>query len=192
MKNKILIIAWILLFQFFGSWSSIIAGCSDSALSNLTEIRDTSMILPKIESYYLIENDSIKLLPFEVEVVLTPKARQKIIESKETIIVHVSISGVPIPALAARLLSEDGRFHVASGRKEIEYNQIARFDNIKFPRKYYNALEKKDVDVSIFLYTGRKSSKMNLLSCRRPISEKVSKVVNQRLPLNARLIFGDD
>lgn len=190
--TRLLLFLWVPLLHLSGSWNSIIAGCSDSALSNFTEIRDTSVVLPKIESYYLIENDSIKLLPFEVEVVLTPKARQKIIESKETIIVDVSISGVPIPALAARLLSEDGRFYVATARKEIEYNQIARFDNIKFPRKYYNALEKKDVDVSIFLYTGRKSSKMNLLSTRRPISEKVSKVVNQRLPLNARLIFGDD
>lgn len=190
--TKLLLFLWVPLLHLSGSWNCNVAGCSDSALSNFTEIRDTSVSLPKIEPYYLIENDSIKLLPFEVEVVLTPKARQKIIESKETIIVDISISGVPIPALAARLLSEDGEFHVASVRKEIEYNQIARFDNIKFPRKYYNALEKKDVDVSIFLYTGRKSSKMNLLSTRRPISEKVSKVVNQRLPLNARLIFGDD
>lgn len=190
--TRLLLFLWVPLLQLYGSWECNVADWSDSAVSDLMEIRDTIVNLPKIESFYVVENDSIKLLPFEVEVVLTPKARQKIIESKETIIVDVSILGVPIPALAARLLSEDGEFHVASVRKEIEYNQIARFDNIKFPRKYYNALEKKDVDVSISLYTGRKSSKMNLLSCRRPISEKVSKVVNQRLILNARLIWGDD
>jgi hypothetical protein len=46
-------------------------------------------------SYFKIDKDSITVLPFEIAITLSPKAKQKIINRKETIIINVSLTGSP-------------------------------------------------------------------------------------------------
>lgn len=140
------------------------------------------------DGYLKIDKDSVTVLPFEIEVVLSTKAKNKIVNSKETIIVNVSLTGTPKDST---LLAEDGQFYVATLEKEISYGQPAKFDNIKFPRKTFDQLTDKDVHVSAFVYSGRKSSPDNLLNCSI-VADDLSKVANKKLTITGKLIYGDD
>lgn len=138
--------------------------------------------------YLKIDKDSVTLLPFEIDVVLSHKAKSRIINYKETIIVSISLTGTPKDST---LLAEDGQFYVATLEKEISYGQTARFDSIKFLRKNFDQLIDKDVYVTAFVYSGRKSSPDNLLNCSI-IADDLSKVVNKKLAITGKLIYGDD
>ncbi|WP_320054452.1 hypothetical protein [uncultured Acetobacteroides sp.] len=140
---------------------------------------------------YIVGNDSVAIRPFEITVSLSPKARAKIVGNKETIFVDVSITGEHKPTTPAKLIAEDGQFYVASVRKEIRYGQVARFDSIKMSRYIYNELLNKDADVTVNVYSGRKSSEDNLLNSEL-LSEKISKVVNRKSTIKSKLIYGDD
>jgi hypothetical protein len=138
-------------------------------------------------SYFMFDKDSVTVLPFEIEVNLNPKAKDKIIDSKETIIINVSLTGTPKDT---SLYSEDGQFYVASAEKEITYGEVAKFDNIKFSKKMFDQLTDKDVYLTAFVYSGRKSSPNNLLDCNI-IADSVSDVVNKKFTITGKLI-GDD
>lgn len=137
-------------------------------------------------AYFKFDKDSVIVLPFEIEVSLNPKAKDKIINSKETIIINVSMTGTPKDTT---LYSEDGQFHVASA-KEIDYGQVAKFDNIKFSKKIFDQLTDKNVYVNSFVYSGRKSSPNNLLDCNI-IADSISNIVNKKFTITGKLI-GDN
>jgi hypothetical protein len=156
--------------------------------------KDTSIVFTKHAGisdtvrYFKIDKDSITVLPFEIGISLSPKAKDKIIHNKETIIVNVSLTGSPKDST---LRSRDGNFYVAWAEQEITYGQFARFDHIKFSRKVYDQLTDKDVNINVFFYSGRKSSKDNLLDGDL-LSDRISNVVNKQFTLKGRLIYGDD
>ena len=81
--------------------------------------------------------------------------------------------------------------YVGSAKKEISYGQIARFDHIKFPKKLYDQLTDKNVDLTVNVYSGRKSSQDNLIIVDF-LSGKVSKIINKHFTLKGKLIYGDD
>jgi hypothetical protein len=68
-------------------------------LSCTTNEKQVKSELPKdtasTASYFKIDKDSITVLPFEIAITLSPKAKNKIIDSKETIIVNVSLTSSP-------------------------------------------------------------------------------------------------
>ncbi len=173
--------------------------CSNSdrqKKDDLTKDTTTSSVIPKLKgsdtlahiSYLKLDKDSVAVLPFEIEVSLSPKAKDKIINSNETMIINVSLTGTPKDTT---LFSEDGQFYVASSEKEITYGQLAKFDNIKFSKKIFDQLTDKDVYVTAFVYSGRKSSPDNLLNCNI-VSDSISDVVNKRFTITGKLIHGDD
>ncbi len=155
--------------------SSLIAQHKDSGIINT-------------DSYFKFTKDSITVLPFEIAIVLSPKAKDKIINSKETIIVNVSLTGTPKDTT---LYSEDGQFYVASSEKEITYGHVAKFDNITFSKKIFDQLTDKDVYINVYFYSGRKSSKDNLLNGDL-LSDRISNVVTKRFELKGKLIYGDN
>ena len=155
---------------------------------NPTSIKHTGSDTINRVSYFTFDKDSVTVLPFDIGIVLSLKAKAKIVSSKETIIVNVSLTGTP---KNKKLIAEDGDFYVASAEKEITYGQIARFNDIKFSRKMYDQLTDKDVSVNVFFYSGRKSSKDNLLS-GNILSNKISNIVRKKFELTGKLIYGDD
>lgn len=177
---------------------TLISSCSNNDRQNDGALHSdtTSNIIPKPDNYdtlthvaYLkFDKDSVIILPFEIEVSLSPKAKDKIISSKETIIINVSLTGTPKDTT---LFSEDGQFYVASAEKEITYGQVARFDNIKFSKKMFDQLTDKDVYLNAFAYSGRKSSPNNLLNCDI-VADSISKIVNKRFTIIGKLIYSDD
>ena len=178
--------------------SSTASGSSSDSQKNVPslsrkESRDShhanqSKIEQKGMEYFRVENDSMILLPFEIEVNLSPKARKRILGYNETIIITVTLSGTPRDE---RLRAEDGSFDVASAEKEIAGEQIVRFEHIKFPVGVFNQLLQKDVEVFVYFYSGRKSSPNNLLSSDI-LSDKASNIVQKRFKLDGKLISEDD
>jgi hypothetical protein len=137
-----------------------------------------------------MEGDSVAILPFEIKVSLSPKARDRMTKGGETIIVFVFFEGRPKDSSKAKF-EEDGSFFVASSRREIQYGQVARFDSIKFSKAIYDQLADKDIDVDVNVVSGRKSDQNNLLNCD-PMFDKISNVVNRQFIINGTLIYGDD
>jgi hypothetical protein len=183
----------LLLFAY-----SIILSCTNTEQQvKTTESKDSSTALSQNKDinnqtssdYFIVDKDSITILPFEIEVSLSPKAIERI-KGKETIMVSVDFTGIPKDSSKANI-SEDGIFYVATDTKEIQYGQVARFENIKFPRDIYDNLLDKDIELGVNIYSGRKSSPDNLLNCS-PLFEKISKVVNQKFTVDGKLIYGDD
>ena len=172
--------------------TAFLLSCSNSDRQKETHLnKDTTSVTiikpaPAISdtSYFKFDKDSVTVLPFEIEVILNPKAKKKIIDSKETIMIDVSLTGIPKDTT---LNSEDGQFYVASSEKEITYGHVARFDHIKFSRKVFDQLTNKDLYVNAFVFSGRKSSPDNLLDCGI-IADSVSNVVNKKLTITGKLI----
>jgi hypothetical protein len=177
---------------------SLFSCANNDKQKNANSAKDTSDVVSNIKSavsptndnYFNIAEDSITILPFEIEVVLSPKAEERITKGKETIIVDVFFTGTPKDSSLAEL-EEDGSFFVASAKKEILYGQVAKFDKIKFSKKIYNQLTDKDIDLGVNVYSGRKSSQDNLLN-GDALFDKVSNVVNKRFTLKCKLIYGDN
>lgn len=160
-----------------------------AAKDSLASKPDTAASLPKL-GIYLQEEDSLLVPPFEINITLSPKAQEKISKSNETIIVDVFLQGEPANPKKAHL-EEDGSFFVGDAKKEIRPGQAAVFNDLKFPKKIYDQLADKDVDLTVNVYTGRKSSPDNLITGDM-LSEKVSKVMNKHFTLHHKLIYGDD
>ena len=144
---------------------------------------------PKIE-LYMLDGDSVLVPPFEIEVPLSPKAKERIVSKNETIIIAIFLEGKPKDPATAHF-EEDGSFFVGSATREISYGQTARFDNLKFPKKIYDQLADKDVDLTVNIYTGRKTSPDNLITGDF-LSDKISKIINRKFSLKQKLIYGDN
>jgi hypothetical protein len=140
----------------------------------------------KTGEIYFFEKDSVRVAPFEIEISLNEKAKERITGSNETIIVDIFFTGEPIDSSKVEF-EEDGSFYVASAKKEITYGQIASFNDIKFPKALYDQLVDKDVLFNINVYSGRKSSPDNLLDVTF-LSGKLSSLVNKRSKLDGKLI----
>jgi hypothetical protein len=165
------------------------ASNQDTSVLNTTLAKPETVPSTKL-GYYTLEGDSVVVPPFEIEISLSKKAEERIIGSNETIIVDVLLEGTPKDSSAVQL-EEKGSFYVGSTKREISYGQIARFDDLKFPKEKYDQLSDKDVDLIVNVYSGRKSSTDNLLHCDF-LGDKISNVINKRFTLNGKLIFGDD
>jgi hypothetical protein len=152
--------------------------------------KKTDSAQPKKVDFYTLEGDSLLVPPFEIEISLSPKARKRIVDGHESIVVAVFLSGTPKDSSRAQL-EDDGSFYVSDASKEISYGETAKFDRIKFPRKIYDQLADKDPDLTVNVYTGRKSSKYNLIHSDL-LADKLSKIINKRFTLQAKLIKGDD
>jgi hypothetical protein len=158
----------------------------DSTSQNAT---DTGSKASVAGEYFQIGRDSITILPFEIGISLSAKAQEKLKRGHETIIVSVFLTGKPKDSSAVTL-SEDGSFNVASAQKEISYGQTARFDGIKFPKKIYDELADKDIDLGVNVYSGRRTFRDNILDCD-DLFDKISHVVNRKFILKGKLIYGD-
>ncbi len=165
------------------------ASNQDTLTKKISAEKPDTALFKKL-GFYILDGDSILVPPFEIEISLSPKAKERIVDSNETIIVDISLEGTPKDSSKVRL-EEDGSFYVGSSTKEISYGQIARFDHLKFPKKIYDQLADKDVDLSVNVYSGRKSSPNNLLNVDF-LSDKVSNIINRHFTLKGKLIYGDD
>jgi hypothetical protein len=152
----------------------------DGVPRNKTEIST----LP--ENNYLNSPDSVLIPSFEVEIVLSERAKQRLLNSKESIIVFAEFTGEPADTVSEGL-NESGELMLKSVTKETYAPWIVRLDNIFIPVKMYERLRNKDYEVSVQVWTGRRSSEYNLVTGDL-IYGPISKIKGIRHKLNAKLI----
>ncbi len=145
---------------------------------------------PEKLGIYTVDGDSLIVPSFEIAISLSPKAKDRIVNGNETIIVDIFLQGIPKEGVGATI-EEDGSFYVGSATKEIYSGQVALFDNLKISRKIYDQLADKDPELTVNVYSGRKSSPDNLLTGDF-LSDKLSNIVNRQFTLNQKLIYGDN
>jgi hypothetical protein len=136
---------------------------------------------------YEVKGNDMVIFPFEIEVANSAAADKTLTKKKETLIVSASLWGVPKdPKEKAK--GEDGM--VSFVDKDIELtgdNRLARFEGLTFNKSLLSKVEDKDIFLLINVFSGRKSSQDNLLTCGI-LDTKVSQVVNKRFVLGCKLI----
>ena len=143
----------------------------------------------KYLGYYKIEGDSLIIPKFEIEVRLSKKAESKILKDKETLIVRAKFVGIPKDTTLTEYL-KFGCVQVTDKNIELVKKRKAIFQGIKFSKLAYESLSEKDIVLIINVYTGRKSSRYNLINCDL-LEDNLSKIKNKRFIINGTLIGGD-
>ncbi len=139
--------------------------------------------------YLQIQNDSVLLPPFQIEVSLSPAANDHLQRNKESIIVAAWFSGEPKDT-SSREYAESGEIFITSSQIILDSGRIARFAGLHFSKMLYDSLANKDVRVLVNVFSGRKSSPDNLLDCNI-LSDKMSAVKNRKITLTGKLIAED-
>ena len=141
-------------------------------------------------AYYKFDGDSVIIPSFEIEVSLSTKAKQKLKKDKETIIVIAYFSGQPKDTTSEEYLNS-GEMSLTSAQREIKDSAIAKFEGVKFSKALYDSLADKDIQLLINVYSGRKSTNVNLLNCDI-LQDKMSHIKGKRFTIKGKLIYGDD
>jgi hypothetical protein len=160
------------------SFFSVLALISCSPKSS-NEAEGTDGISKKnMPDGFTLESDSIVIPPFEFEVNLSERASKKLANDKETIIIRAYLSGVPKDSVSSPLIDEMGEVNLGSPEIELRKAGVARFMNVRISRKGYALLGDKDFQVLINVFSGRRSTELNLLECdifREPLTVARSK-----------------
>ena len=189
MKLKALISLTFLftLFSCNNKQKKAVLPVIDSGSAVQAKKTDTSIFQGK--NYLKNWGDSILIDPFDIEIVLSEKAKERIVNSNETIIVSIFFYGYPKDNKKPN--SEyDGTLYLVGDKKEITYGQIVQFENIKISKRDYDQLIDKDFELNLNVFSGRKSSQDNLLDCKA-LFGKVSNIVNKKHTIKGKLIYGD-
>ncbi len=133
---------------------------------------------------YEADGDSLIIPTFEIEVSNSAAADNTLTKKKETILVDASFSGEPLNEKDA----DDMGMFITEHQVELSGdNRIARFEGIKFHKKTLAKLVSKDINLLINVYSGRKSTQDNQLTCAI-LDKKASEFANKRFVLNCQLI----
>ncbi len=141
-----------------GLWVGVATSCYGLALAGSF----SSSVLAK--SLVIAQQPSeVKVPSFYVKITLTEKARQRLAQAKETIVVSPSISGQPKPGL--KIGDDVGGVPLTTGTVELPGAGQAMFNQLSFPAGKLNQITDQDYLVNVNAFSGRKSSPDNILSC---------------------------
>lgn len=140
-----------------------------------------------VYALYEVNGNNMVIFPFEIEVSNSAKADKLLTGKKETLIVSAHFWGVPKDP-KEKEKGEDGMVNFVNKDIELSGNdRLARFEGLTFNKSLLSKVEDKDIFLLINVYSGRKSSQDNLLTCGI-LDTKVSQVVNKRFVLGCKLI----
>jgi hypothetical protein len=106
------------------------------------------------------------LSQFSVDVRLSDAARKKLVDSKETIIVAGYVTGHPKQGTEARYLDiKSGDVVLGDVKQEIRPGETARFSELNLNTDALTRIDSQGLHILISPYSGRRSSKDNLLDC---------------------------
>jgi hypothetical protein len=97
---------------------------------------------------------------FSVTVTLSDRAQAKFQKSKETIIVY---------GYFADKIGPEGELSLGVAEFELQQPGTVNFKNVIFLKENVERLRNPDYEVLINVYSGRRSSDKNLLSCEPPL-----------------------
>ena len=124
---------------------------------------------------------------FDVAVRLSPRAKAELTARAETVIVDVSFIGGPKAGTPAKYVGQDGQvIGLGDQRVEVAPGATARLSHLLADKKALAYVEGAP-GVLVNVYSGRKSSKDNLLDCG--IYEgPLSTIADSVLPIDCKLI----
>jgi hypothetical protein len=103
---------------------------------------------------------------FGVNVQLSEAASKNLIDNKETIIVSGDFTGHPKQGTETRYLDiKSGDVVLGDVKQEIRPGETAIFDQLNLNRDALARIESQSPHILINVYSGRRSSKDNLLDC---------------------------
>jgi hypothetical protein len=102
---------------------------------------------------------------FSVNVTLSDKAMAKMVAGKETVIVAGYLTGNPKPGAVKKYVDEMGEVGLGTIQMEVGPGVIAHFGPTTLMQDAFAQTDKKDAQLLINVYSGRKSSPDNLLDC---------------------------
>lgn len=109
------------------------------------------------------QSNKVKIPSFNVTVTLTEKARTRL-EGKETIIVLASVYGEPKQNATVKL-NEMGLVDLTGGQITLPRSGQAKFKALSAPASKVAQLSNQDYKINVNVFSGRRSSQDNLLSC---------------------------
>jgi hypothetical protein len=128
---------------------------------------------------------------FVVNVSFSQKAEKKLFDSKETVIVAGYLTGTPIHPEKHRHGCDMGDgMSLGDLKAEVQPSQEAKFDSIQIPKKLFEETDQKTPDLLINVYSGRKSSKNNLLECGI-FEDSLDAIKDGRINISCKLIYGE-
>lgn len=181
----------IVLFSLF----LLLTSCSErrTSESNASTVEEEPEDFPHDEpdlsemlNTFTTKGDSITIPEFEIEVDLTDDAEILLERTGETVIVQAYITGVPKEDAKIELTNM-GEVYLADPNIELIDSRIARFRNINIARESFESLAEEDFQVLINIFSGRRSSEVNVLDCDI-LQEPISAVRGQRHTLTGKLI----
>jgi len=124
---------------------------------------------------------------FTVKVTFSQKAMDKLVPSKETVIVVGYLYGFPKAGTPKRDIDEVGQVDLGEVKQEIAPAALATFDRVKPDQALMKWINDQGLQILINVYSGRKSSPNNLLDCG--IYEgPLAAVQGQSIPISCKLI----
>ena len=102
---------------------------------------------------------------FDVRVTLSEKAEAKLTASNETIIVAGYLTGDPKKQAEKKYVDEMGQVGLGTIKAEIQPGRVAHFGEVKMKKDAIAQIDVNGPQLLINVYSGRKSSKDNLLDC---------------------------
>lgn len=102
---------------------------------------------------------------FRVNLTLSDKAKKLLTEKRETIIVAAYVSGIPKPGTPSRFVEDMGEIGLGQRDVEVAPGQNADVGEIRLDSDALAQITDKGPQLLVNVFSGRKSSKNNLLSC---------------------------
>ena len=178
MKNKFCVL--LLTFLFFS--------CNQSKKENQKISEKKENVIAKSNT------DSVTVPSFEIQLNLSEKAEKKLRSENESVIIDVAFIGEPEKRVVETKKYEDydenGDLTIGTKRVELESERKIKFENCKVSKNLLELLKNKTYKVRINVFSGRKSSEDNLITCDY-LQENIEKIKNRKTTLNGKLIYGE-
>lgn len=124
---------------------------------------------------------------FSVSVTLSDKANKLLTAQKETIIAAAYFSGSPKPGTPKKYVSNMGEIDLGEAHVEVAPGEIAKFGAFKLKQESLSYVDKNGPQLLINVYSGRKSSKDNLLDCGI-YEDALAPIEGKTIPIACKLI----
>ena len=125
---------------------------------------------------------------FSVDVQLSQGARKKLVDSKETIIVAGYFTGHPKEGTEAKYLDiKSGDVIVGDVQREIRPGETAIFNQLNLNPDAVSRTDSQGLHVLISVFSGRESSKDNLLRCE-VYDGAIESLSGRTIPIRCQLI----
>jgi hypothetical protein len=139
------------------------------------------------DSDHAVIHPVVRSPEFSVHVQLSKAARKKLTQDKETIIVLVSFMGYPKEGTEARFLNKPGHVLLGEVRREIQPSETATFEPINLKSDAFARIDSQGPLIFIEVFSGRRSSKDNLLDCE-DYEGSLESVLGRTMVLRCQLI----